>query len=75
MSRKLDREKFVDLAQKRVTKTLKDIKLIGNLSNKSNYSYTNADAEKIYKALRKATDEMKARFDSNGASEDESFKL
>tara|TARA_R110000787_G_scaffold208226_1_gene318150 strand:+ start:412 stop:639 length:228 start_codon:yes stop_codon:yes gene_type:complete len=75
MAREEDRNKFVDLAEKRVTKTLKDIKLIGNLSNKSNYSYTRADSEKIYKALKKAIDEMKARFDSNGASEDESFKL
>ena len=75
MSREIDRKKFVELAQKRVTRALKDIKLIGNLSNKSNYSYTKADSEKIYKALRKATDEMKSRFDSNGASQDESFKL
>lgn len=75
MAREEDRNKFVELTEKRVTKTLKDIKLIGNLSNKSNYSYTKADSEKIYKALKKAIDEMKARFDSNGASEDESFKL
>lgn len=75
MTREEDRNKFVELAEKRVTKTLKDIKLIGNLSNKSNYSYTKADSEKIYKALKKAIDEMKSRFDSNGASEDESFKL
>lgn len=75
MSREIDRDRFVDLAQKRVTRTLKDIKLVGNLSNKSNYSYTKADSEKIYKALKKALDEMKARFDSKGASEDEVFKL
>ncbi len=70
-----DRDKFVELAEKRVSKTLKDIKLIGNLSNKSNYSYTEQDVAKIYRALKKAIDEMKARFDSKGAGEEEVFKL
>jgi hypothetical protein len=75
MSRSADHEKFKELAEKRVNKTLKDIKLIGNLSNRSNYSYTDQDARKIYTALKKALEEMKARFDAKGASEEESFKL
>ena len=69
------RKKFVDLAEKRVNKAIKDVKLVGNLSNRSNYSYTEQDARKIYGALKKAVDEMKARFDSKGASADETFKL
>jgi hypothetical protein len=75
MAREADREKFVELAEKRVGRALKDIKLIGNLSNKSNYSYTTGDVKKIHSALKKALDEMKSRFDSKGATEDESFKL
>ena len=75
MKRESDRKKFVDLAEKRVSKTLKDIKLIGNLSNKSNYSYTKTDSDKIYKALKKAIDEMKLRFESSGASAEDIFKL
>lgn len=75
MSRENDRKKFVDLAEKRVDRTIKDIKLIGNLSNRSNYSYTDQDVRKIHAALKKALDEMKARFDSKGVSEEESFKL
>ena len=70
-----DREKFIQLAEKRVSKTLKDIKLIGNLSNKSNYSYTDQDVKKIYAALKKALDEMKVRFESNGANQEEIFRL
>jgi hypothetical protein len=57
MPRSEDREKFVDLARKRVTKALKDIQLIGNLSNRSNYDYTDDDVAKIMKAL---TDEVAA---------------
>jgi hypothetical protein len=69
------REKFVDLAEKRVNKALKDISLIGNLSNRSNYSYTEQDVKKIVSALRKAVDDMKARFDRKAATGDSGFKL
>ncbi|MDE2102117.1 MAG: hypothetical protein KGL39_33030 [Patescibacteria group bacterium] len=55
--RQADRQKFVDLAQKRVSKAMKDIQLIGNLSNRSNYDYTEDDVAKIMKAL---TDELSA---------------
>jgi len=75
MAREKDREKFVELAEKRVSKALKDIKLIGNLSNKSNYDYQEQDVKKIYSTLKKALEEMKARFDSKGSSDDEVFKL
>lgn len=75
MSREADRNKFVELAEKRVNRAIKDIKLIGNLSNRSNYSYTDKDAKAICSALKKAVDEVKARFERKGASEDETFKL
>lgn len=75
MTRENDRDKFVQLAEARVSKALKDIRLIGNLSNRSNYDYTEQDAKKIYSALKKAVDEMKQRFDRNGAGEEEIFKL
>jgi hypothetical protein len=50
--RNQDREKFARLATKRVSKALKAIQLIGNLSNKSNYDYTPEDVHKIFKALQ-----------------------
>ena len=75
MAREKDREKFVELAEKRVSKALKDIKLIGNLSNKSNYNYSDQDVKKIYSTLKKSLEEMKSRFDSKGSSDDEIFKL
>lgn len=75
MAREKDREKFVRLAEARVTRALKDINLIGNLSNRSNYVYTDEDAKKIVSALKKAVDETKARFEAKGESDTESFKL
>lgn len=75
MTESANRAKFKELAEKRVTRALKHIKLIGNLSNRSNYSYTDADVKKIHNVLKEAVAEMKARFDAKGASADESFKL
>ena len=75
MPREEDREKFKRLAEQRVTKVLKQIKLVGNLSNRSNYEYSDGDVKKIYRAIKGALDEMKARFDSKGNASDEQFKL
>jgi len=75
MSRENDRSKFVILAEKRVRRSLKDLKLIGNLSNRSNYSYTDEDAKKIFRALQNAVNEVKARFERKGEEEEIEFKL
>jgi len=70
-----DRKKFIELAEKRVNRTIKDIKLIGNLANRSNYSYEKSDADKIYRALRKSLEDMKNRFDDNQSNSDDIFRL
>lgn len=75
MVREADRKKFVELAEKRVQRAIKDIRLIGNLSNRSNYSYEDKDIKKIHGALKKALEEMKARFDAKGDTIDDVFKL
>ena len=70
-----DHKKFKELAEKRVNRAIKDLQLIGNLANKSNYSYTDADAKKIVKALKEAVDEMRLKFESGGASSKQPFTL
>lgn len=56
------REKFVELAEKRVNKTIKQIQLIGNLSNKSAYEYYDADIEAIFDELEKEIHTARAKF-------------
>lgn len=63
MVRAVDRQKFVQLAEARVNKTLKDIQLIGNLSNRSNYDYTDEDVERIFKALSQEISACRKRFE------------
>jgi hypothetical protein len=59
---KEDRQKFVRLATKRVSNALKAMQLIGNLSNRSNYDYTDADVQKIFKALQDELSACRKRF-------------
>jgi len=62
-TREKDRDKFVDLANKRVSKALQTIQLIGNLANRSNYDYTEDDVGKIFRALQEELAACKKRFD------------
>jgi hypothetical protein len=70
-----DRDKFVRLANARVNKALNAIRLIGNLSNRSNYSYTEDDVEKIFRALSTALKDCKGKFQRDGSADDHTFHL
>lgn len=56
------RERFVTLANNRVTAAIHQIRLIGNLANKKNYEYSAQDTAKITRALQKELDELKDKF-------------
>lgn len=55
-------EKFERLAEKRVSDAIKKLRLIGNLSNKNNYSYTDAHVQQILKALESEMQLLRIRF-------------
>tara|TARA_Y100001968_G_scaffold303827_1_gene318308 strand:- start:752 stop:979 length:228 start_codon:yes stop_codon:yes gene_type:complete len=54
---------FVELANKRVPKALKALDLVGNLANKSNYTYTEDQVSQIKKVLRDKVNEICKKFD------------
>jgi len=56
------RDKFRQISEKRVNSILQKVKILGNLSNKSNYYYEKEDVLKIFQAIEKATREVKDRF-------------
>jgi hypothetical protein len=65
------RERFISLANSRVTAAIHQIRLVGNLSNKKNYEYNPDDAAKIIRALQRELDELKSKFkgeEKNGSS-------
>lgn len=55
-------KKFIYLSEKRMPKAIKAIKLIGNLSNRSNYFYLDADVSKILKELKNSLKILKKIF-------------
>ena len=59
---KVKREIFVKTAEVRVNRALKNIKIIGELNNKTNYVYSDDDVKKIVKALKNAVVEIEAKF-------------
>jgi len=72
---KKTREKFVELAEKRVNKTVKDLRLIGNLANKTNYDYDNHDVKHIVSFLRKELKMLEKKFEDYSTETDQEFKL
>lgn len=68
-------EKFTRLAEARTSKVLETIDLIGNLSNKSSYSYTEDEVEQIFNAIRKACDENEAKFKTGRSKKSKKFTL
>jgi len=69
------RDKFVRLAENRVNKVIKAIRLVGNLSNRSNYSYTEEDIEKIFSAMNSELKECQNKFKRSAKKQDKVFKL
>jgi len=69
------RAKFVELANKRVNKAIAQLRLVGNLSNKSAYEFTDEDTRKIVKALQKEVEAIKAKFSNEAGSDGTEFQL
>lgn len=70
------RENFVRLAEARTNRVLKDLDLLGNLSNRSNYSYTEEDVRAIFRAVSKKLQETETRFKvSVRAGQNSGFRL
>jgi hypothetical protein len=68
-------EKFVSLAEARVNRAIKDIRLIGNLSNRNAYSFTDEQVRTVFKALQKELDTAKGRFGNESGAADSEFRL
>ena len=67
--------KFTDLANSRVNKAIKLLRLISNLANKSHYSYTSDEADKIVNALHQELKNIREKFNSKNSRDTKEFKL
>jgi transcription elongation GreA/GreB family factor len=69
------RSKFVELANKRVNRAIKDLRLIGNLSNRAAYEFGEDDSRKIIRTLQKEVETLRRRFSGTNEEADKVFSL
>lgn len=70
------RDNFVRLAESRTNNILKSLELLGNLSNRTNYSYSDEDVQKIFSSLNRKMKQVRQKFDlTSKKRESEGFKL
>jgi len=68
------KDRFKRLAEPRVTNVLKTLRILGNLSNSSNYQYSNEEVVKIFKVIREQLDLVEKKFDAGVQKEKKEFK-
>ena len=74
MSKEPKDERFIRLAEARVNKIIKMVRLLGNLSGAANYTYTQRQVERIFIALQTELDKARKRF-AAGKSNKQRFTL
>lgn len=67
------RDKFHELAEKRVSNALKQIQLIGNLANTRAYEYEEEEVKKIFKSLKEELNLAEAKFKAKGRNNNFKF--
>lgn len=55
-------ERFERMAPPRVDKVINALRLLGNLSNRSNYSYTDEQVKEMFRAIDSALRETESKF-------------
>ncbi len=65
-------EKFKRIAETRTNNVLNALRVLGNLSNRQVYGYSDKDISKIFSAINKQLKEIKAKFSTQKESK---FKL
>ena len=70
----LKRDRFVKIAENRTNKIIDMIKLLGNCSNKNNYSYNEEDVKQIFSAIDQELKIAKTKFQEAQSNKKE-FKL
>ena len=68
-------DRFKRLAEARTERALYSIRLLGNLSNKSIYEYTDTEVRKIFKALETEIELSQEKFNRSRSKRRQGFSL
>ena len=63
MNEEEKKERFTKIATNRTNKILDTLRLLGNCSNSSNYSYTDEEVRKIFSVIEAEVKTQKAKFE------------
>lgn len=69
------RERFIKVGERRINNALKAINLIGNLANKGNYEYSQAEVKKIERVLKEELISTMNKFDSKNSKSKDGFSF
>lgn len=69
------RGKFIELAELRMVKAIKAMRLVGNLSNRTHYEFNDSDVRKIIAALHREVEQLERRFKEITPKSGIEFKL
>ena len=67
--------RFERLAERRVTETLKKMRLVGNLANRRNYAYSEEQVKQILEALESEMRQVKAKFREEISTQSKGFSF
>jgi hypothetical protein len=68
-------QKFERIAERRVNETLRALRLLGNLSDRRNYAYTEEQVAMILAAIDQEYRSLKGRFKAEAATEAQTFRF
>lgn len=66
---------FRRLAEKRVQRTMHDLRLIGNLSNRGNYCYDESEVSQMFMVLESEVKKARRRFETQAPYVEPAFKF
>ena len=69
------RKRFTDLAPIRVNNVLKHLRLVGNMTNKNNYSYDSSEFNKILKDISEELNLIKSKLNAQESKKKKTWKL
>ena len=67
--------RFQRLAERRVTETIRKMRLVGNLANRHNYAYTDEHVKQILDALESELRQVRSRFRQEYSSQTPGFSF
>lgn len=73
--RKTKRGRFLDVAQRRTRRVLRELRLLGNCGNTAAYEYADRDVEKIFSAVTRELELARSRFKTGDKKKEDAFSL